>query len=316
MALRIGVVMDPIGDIHIGKDSTFAMLLEAQARGHACYYMEPAHVSARDRTPWGRMAPITVRREPGSHYELGAWQHRPLNDLDVVLMRKDPPFDMEYIYLTYLLERALPGTLVVNHPQALRDANEKMYVAHFEGLGPPTLVARSAREFHDFLQEHGEIIVKPLDARGGEGIFHLRRGDPNFNVAIETLTHRGQRFGMAQRYQPEAREGDKRILLVDGEPIPHGLNRVPAEGDARGNISAGATTHLADLNERDHEICARLGPELRERGLVFVGIDVIGGWVTEINVTSPTGIQELDHYASTNVAGALFDAIERRTGDG
>ncbi|KPV41477.1 glutathione synthetase [Thiohalorhabdus denitrificans] len=316
MPATLGVVMDPIGDIHIGKDTTFAMLLEAQRRGYGLRYMEPGHLFGRDATPWARMYPLEVRREPGSHYTLGDEERRPLTDLDLVLMRKDPPFDMEYIYMTYLLERALGSTLVSNHPGTLRDANEKMFTAYFPGLAPPTLVARDPKEFYAFLQEQETMVLKPLEGRGGEGIFLVRLGDPNFNSVVESLTHRGTRFAMAQGYLPEAAEGDKRIILIDGEPIPHGLLRVPGGGDFRGNISAGATTELADLTERDREICATLGPELRARGLAFVGIDVIGGYVTEINVTSPTGVQELDYYAGINICGDLFDALERRLAQG
>jgi len=316
MSKTLGVVMDPIGDIHIGKDTTFAMLLEAQRRGYTLYYMEPGHLYGRDEVPWARRYPIEVRRDPGNHYELGEAENGPLTDLDLVLMRKDPPFDMEYIYLTYLLERALDHTLVVNHPGSLRGANEKMFTAYFPGLAPPTLVARDARVIHEFLQEQEALILKPLDARGGEGIFLVRKGDPNFNVVVETLTHRGTRFAMAQAYLPAAGQGDKRIILVDGEPIPHGLLRVPGGADFRGNISAGATTELAELTERDREICARIGPELRRRGLTFVGIDVIGDYVTEINVTSPTGVQELDYYAGTNICGQLFEALERQLEQG
>lgn len=316
MAARIGVLMDPIGDIHIGKDTTFAMLLEAQRRGHQILYMEPGHLFARGAIPWARMYPLEVRREQGRHYILGAEEHRALSELDLVLMRKDPPFDMEYIYQTYLLERALPSTLVFNHPQSLRDANEKMFGACFPEIAPPTLVARDPRAFRDFLREEGAMVCKPLDAMGGSGIFLLRDGDPNFNSVVESLTHRGTRFAMAQRYLPEATEGDKRLLLIEGEPIPHGLMRVPGGGDFRGNISAGATTHLVELDDRDREICRILGPELRRRGLVFAGIDVIGGFVTEINVTSPTGVQEMDYYAGTNICATLFDALERRLEQG
>ncbi len=316
MTRDLGVLMDPIGDIHIGKDTTFAMLLEAQRRGYALRYMEPGHLFGRDEVTGARMYPLEVRREPGRHYTLGEAERRPLGELDLVLMRKDPPFDMEYVYQTYLLERVLDTTLVSNHPASLRDANEKMFTAYFPGLAPPTLVARDPREFYAFLREQEAIILKPLDAMGGTGIFLVRAGDPNFNSVVESLTHRGRRFAMAQRYLPEAAEGDKRIILIDGEPVPHGLLRVPGQGDFRGNINVGATTQLATLTERDREICARLGPELRRRGLAFVGIDVIGGYLTEINVTSPTGVQELDHYAGTNICGQLFDTLEHRVEQG
>ncbi|HKJ70967.1 MAG TPA: glutathione synthase [Gammaproteobacteria bacterium] len=316
MPYSLGVVMDPIGDIPIKKDTTFAMLLEAQRRGHEVFYMEPRHLYGRDAAPMARMYPVEVRREPGNHYTLGDEVHRPLTELDAVLMRKDPPFDMEYVYQTYLLERALGSTLVVNHPRSLRDANEKMFTAYFPELAPPTVVARDPRVFLDFLHEQETVILKPLDAMGGTGIFLVQAGDPNFNSVVESLTHRGTRYAMAQAFLPEAAEGDKRIILIDGEPIPFGLLRVPGGGDFRGNINAGATTELAELSDRDRAICERLGPELRARGLVFVGIDVIGDHVTEINVTSPTGVQELDYYAGTNICADLFEAIERRLAAG
>ncbi len=312
MGAQIGVLMDPIGDIHIGKDTTFAMLLEAQRRGHDILYMEPRHLFGRDAVPWARMFPLTVRRETGSHYTVGEAITQPLTELDLVLMRKDPPFDMEYIYQTYLLERALGSTLVVNHPRSLRDANEKLFATWFPELTPPTLVARDPRAFHEFLKEEQAVVCKPLDAMGGSGIFLLREGDLNFNSLIESLTHRGTRFALAQRYLSKAAQGDKRILLIEGEPIPFGLMRVPGSGDFRGNISVGATTHAVGLDARDWEICQSLGPELRRRDLLFTGIDVIGGFVTEINVTSPTGVQEMDYHAGTEVCVTLFDALERR----
>ncbi len=312
MARSLGVVMDPIGEIHIEKDTTLAMLLEAQARGYWLYYMEPHYLFLRDQTPWAQMFPLQVTRQWGNHYLLGTEECCPLSRLDGILMRKDPPFDMEYIYLTYILERALPETWVINHPAALREANEKMFTTYFPGLSPQTLVARRLGEFVTFLQEHGEIVLKPLEGRGGEGVFLVSQGERNFNVIIETLTQRGRRFVMAQKYLREAEKGDKRIILIDGEPIPYGLMRVPQKGDPRGNISAGATTHLVELSSRDREICAQLAPELRRCGLFFVGIDIIGGFLTEINVTSPTGVQELDRYAGINICDSLFTILEER----
>ena len=312
MPRTLGVVMDPIGAIHITKDTTLALLLEAQQRGYALRYMEPEHLFDRDGVPRARMHPLEVGRETGAHYSLGTAEDRPLTDLDTVLMRKDPPFDMAYIYQTYILERAQGHTLVVNNPQGLRDLNEKMAAALFPDLAPPTLVARDPAVFHDFLHEQGTIILKPLDARGGEGIYRIHAGDPNFIPAVEALTARGTRFAMAQGYIAAAEAGDKRILLIDGEPVPHGLLRVPPAGDFRGNISAGATTELVALDDRDLAICERIGPELRRRGILFAGLDVIGGSVTEINITSPTGIQEMDRYAGTRIAGDLLDALERR----
>ncbi|MFZ5659669.1 MAG: glutathione synthase [Pseudomonadota bacterium] len=308
--LDIAFLMDPIGGINIHKDSTFAMLLEAQARGHRCHYLELADLSVRDGKAWGRLRPVTVKREPGAHYQLGEPAHRPLAEMDALLMRKDPPFDMDYIFASYLLEHA--GTWVINDPVSLRNANEKLYALYFPELMPRTLVSRHIPQLREFLAEEGEVVVKPLYGRGGEGVFYLHTGDRNVGSILETVTGTGRHYVMAQRYIPAVRDGDKRILMVDGEPIAGALLRVPAADDFRGNMVAGASAQPAELTPRDREICARVGPRLRQDGLVFVGLDVIGGHLTEINVTSPTGVQEIDRFFKTNVCARLFDVIEAR----
>ncbi len=311
--MKIGFVMDPIGSITIKKDSTFAMLLAAQARGWSLRYIELNDLFVRDGITYARNREISVREDPKDWYTLGDEETVPLHSLDVVLMRKDPPFDMEYVYATYMLERAEEaGLLVVNKPQSLRDANEKMFTAWFPQCCPPTLVSRDSARLKEFLSEQKDIVIKPLDGMGGASIFRLGRGEPNVNVIFETLTRRGTRFAMAQRFIAEISKGDKRILLIDGEPIPHGLARVPAEGDLRGNLAAGAKGVGADLSQRDKWICAQVGPELKRRGLLFVGLDVIGEFLTEINVTSPTCIRELDALYGLDIAGKLMNLIERK----
>ncbi len=313
MTVDIGVVMDPIAAINIKKDSSFAMMLAAQARGWRLWYMEPDDLLMRDGVAWASRRPVTVTDNPAGWYELGARLLAPLYELDVVLMRKDPPVRREYIYATYILEAAeRDGTLVVNRPQALRDVNEKLYTAWFPEYCTPTLVDRDNERIRDFLMEHGDVILKPLDAMGGESVFRLREGDPNTSVVLELMTDRGRRYTMAQRFIPEIRDGDKRILLVDGEPVPYALARIPARGETRGNLAAGGRGMGVPLSEHDREICARVAPSLREKGLVFVGLDVIGDWLTEVNVTSPTCIRELDAIYGLDIAGGLMDAIHRR----
>jgi glutathione synthase len=256
---------------------------------------------------------LQVRDDNDDWYELGESVDTRLCDLDVILMRKDPPFDMEYIYTTYLLERVeAAGSLVVNKPQSLRDMNEKAYTAWFADCAPHTLITRSMADLKRFLGEYGQIVVKPLDGMGGRSIFVVRKGDNNANVIFETLTDNGRRFAMAQVYIPEIKDGDKRILLIDGEPIPYALARIPSADDNRGNLVMGAIGEGRKLTENDRRICAEVGPVLKERGVVFAGLDVIGDYLTEINVTSPTGIRELDAQFGLNIAGTLFDAIERR----
>jgi len=313
MRPRLGVVMDPIGSININKDSTFAMLLEAQARGWPISYMEQNDLFLRDGESFARQRPLQLFEDASRWFERGEERTEPLSALDVILMRKDPPFDMEYVYTTYLLERAEDaGVLVVNKPRSLRDANEKLFTAWFPQCTPPTLVTRLAEHILGFLNEHGDIILKPLGGMGGESVFRLRRGDPNTNVVLETLTVDESRFAMAQRFIPEIAQGDKRILLVDGEPIPYALARIPAEGETRGNLAAGGTGVGVPLSERDRWICAQVGPVLREKGLLFVGLDVIGDYLTEINVTSPTCIRELDRLYGLHISAGLLDAIAAR----
>jgi len=311
MTVKLGVVMDPISEITVKKDSTLAMLLAAQARAWTLEYMELNDLFFRDGVCYGRMRPLVVRDDRQDWFDLGESETRPLSQLDVVLMRKDPPFDMEYIYATYLLERAeQTGVLVVNKPQSLRDANEKMYTAWFPQCCPPTLVTRELSRLYEFLNVEKQIIVKPLDGMGGASIFRVNEGEANTNVIFETMTRHQRRFIMAQRFLPEIRDGDKRVLLINGEPLPYALARVPAEGDSRGNLAAGATGVGVELGERDRWIAAQIGPALRDKGLLFVGLDVIGDHVTEINVTSPTCIRELDAIYGLDIGAQLMDAIE------
>ncbi|MBI3545406.1 MAG: glutathione synthase [Gammaproteobacteria bacterium] len=313
MTIRLGVVMDPIGSIKIKKDSTFAMLLEAQARGWEIRYMEQGDLFLRDGQTYARQRSLKLFKDTQRWFEFGVESTEALATLDVLLMRKDPPFDMEYIYTTYLLERAEEaGVLVVNKPRSLRDANEKLFTAWFPQCTPPTLVTRRAESIRAFLAEHGDIILKPLDGMGGTSIFRLRQNDPNVSVTIETLTANQTRFAMAQRFVPEIAQGDKRILLIDGQPIPYALARIPAPGETRGNLAAGGKGVGVPLSERDRWICAQVGPMLREKGLLFVGLDVIGDYLTEINVTSPTCIRELDELYALNISAQLLDVIAAR----
>ena len=313
MSIKVGIVMDPVGSIIVKKDTTLAMMLAAQRRGWELRYMELGDLFVRDGAAHARMRSIQVRDNPHDWCTLGEVGTVPLASLDVVLMRKDPPFDMEFVYATYILERAeAAGVLVVNRPQSLRDANEKMFTAWFPRCCPPTLVTREHTRMDAFLDEHGDIIVKPLDGMGGMSIFRVRAGDSNVNVIFETLTHRQTRYAMCQRYIPEIREGDKRVLLIDGEPVDYALARVPAGGDARGNLAAGAEGVGMEITPRMRAIANEVGPVLREKGLLFVGLDVIGDWLTEINVTSPTCVREIDAAFGVDIAGNLMDAIEAR----
>ena len=313
MSIEVGIVMDPVSSIIVRKDTTLAMMLAAQRRGWALRYMELGDLFVHDGTAHARMRPIEVRDDPHDWYTLGQGDTRPLASLDVILMRKDPPFDMEFVYSTYILERAeAAGVLVVNRPQSLRDANEKMFTAWFPQCCPPTLVTREHARMNAFLHDHGDIIVKPLDGMGGVSIFRVRTGDPNVNVVFETLTRQQTRYAMCQRYIPEIRDGDKRVLLIEGEPVDYALARVPAGGDARGNLAAGARGVGMEITPRMREIAREVGPVLREKGLVFVGLDVIGDHLTEINVTSPTCVREIDAAFGVDVAGKLMDAIETR----
>jgi len=312
--VRLGVVMDPIGQIKPAKDTSLGMLLAAQARGWELHYAEQRHLWLRDGVAMGRLAPLAVKNDLAGWATLGEPIERPLADLDVILMRKDPPFDTEYIYTTYILERAeSAGSLVVNRPQGLRDMNEKVYTAWFPECCAPTLITRDMGDMHAFLREHGKIVCKPLYGMGGRSIFVIDRGDKNASVVFETLTEYGSHYAIVQRYLPEiVTTGDSRVILIDGEPIPYALARIPTAADNRGNLAAGARGVGRPLNDRDRWLAARIGPSLRERGMVFVGLDVIGGFVTEINVTSPTGIRELEKEFHIDIAGMLIDAVERR----
>lgn len=313
MTISLGVVMDPIETIKVHKDSTLAMLLAAQARGWELYYLEMGDLSLRGNVACGRMRRLRVFDDPKHWFEFGEREEGPLSRLDVILMRKDPPFDMEYVYSTYLLEQAEhAGCLVVNRPGSLRDANEKLFTVWFPQCTPPTLVTRDDSQIRSFIREHGEVILKPLGGMGGASIFKVTTDDPNTSVIIETLTDRGTRYIMAQRFLPEIAQGDKRILLIDGEPVPYALARIPAAGELRGNLAAGGTGVGVPLSDRDRWICEQVGPTLRNRGLLFVGLDVIGDYLTEINVTSPTCIRELDAEYGLDIGGQFMAAIEHR----
>ncbi|MBI2381203.1 MAG: glutathione synthase [Gammaproteobacteria bacterium] len=310
MSHRLAVVMDPIAGITIKKDSSFAMLLAAQARGWQLFYLEMADLSLRDGRAYGHGRPLKVFDDYHHWFELGEREDLPLAAHDALLMRKDPPFDTEYIYATYILERAEEeGLMVVNQPRALRDCNEKLFTAWFPELTPRTLVTRSAAQLRAFLAEEQDIILKPLDGMGGASIFRVGAADPNIGVIIETLTGHGRRYAMAQRYIPEILQGDKRILMVNGEAVPYCLARIPQGGETRGNLAAGGRGQAQPLSESDWSITRAVGPELKKRGLIFVGLDVIGDRLTEINVTSPTCIREIDAAYGTDIAGQLMDCI-------
>ncbi|MBI1195456.1 MAG: glutathione synthase [Gammaproteobacteria bacterium] len=309
----LGVVMDPIESIKPAKDTTLAMMLEAQRRGWRIAYMQQRDLYLRDGSVRAHVTEIRVEDSKTSWWTGGEGEDRALASLDVVLMRKDPPFDIEYVYTTHLLELAeAEGVLVVNRPQALRDYNEKLATAWFPQCCVPTLVSRDDKRIRAFLEEQGDIIVKPLSAMGGASVFRLRKGDPNIGVIMETMTDYGHRYTMAQTYIPEITSGDKRILLIDGEPVSHALARLPNAGETRANLAAGGRGVAQPLSERDRWICAQVGPRLRELGLMFVGLDVIGDFLTEINVTSPTCVREIDSQCGTNICATLFDRIEVR----
>jgi glutathione synthase len=309
----VAVLMDPIAAIHVEKDSTLALLLEAQRRGYQLLYMTQGDLALRDAEPYARLAPLRVRDDPDGWFTLETARWRDLREVDVVLARKDPPFDAQFLYDTMVLELAQShGVRVINDPRGLRDANEKVFSLHFPQCIPPTVIARDADEIRRFVAEHGDVVLKPLDGMGGRSIFRSGRGDPNLNVIIETLTAEGRNFTVAQRYIPEIRDGDKRILVIDGEPVPYVLARMPQGDDFRGNLARGGKGVGRPLSERDRWIAAQVGPELRKRGMRFVGLDVIGDYLTEVNVTSPTCIRELDAQFGLNIAGMLFDAIEAK----
>jgi glutathione synthase len=309
----LGVVMDPIDTIKPKKDSTLAMLLAAQRRGWDIVYFRQQDLEVRDGAPLGHGARLSVRDDIERWFEIGVAWSGGLEKLDALLMRKDPPFDMEYIYTTYILELAENrGLLVVNKPSSLRDINEKAYTAWFPHCTPPSVVTRSRTALLEFLKQHGKVVLKPLDGMGGRSVFVVAAGDLNTNVIVETLSDDGRRFTLAQRYIPEIAQGDKRVLLIDGEPIDYALARIPAPGDSRGNLVMGARGEGRPLTERDRWLCAQVGPTLAAKGVLFAGLDVIGDYLTEINVTSPTGIRELDRQFDIDIAAKLMDAIDRK----
>ena len=311
MPATLAVLMDRIDAIHPEKDTTLALLLEAQRRGYRLLYATQGALAIRDGEAWGHLAPLTVRDDRHDWFTLGAAEWRPFAGIDVALARKDPPVDAQFVYDTMVLELAqAAGVRVVNDPRGLRDANEKLFALRFPQCCAPTLVARDAQELRRFVAEQGEVVLKPLDGMGGRSIFRSRRGDPNLNVILETLTADGQAFAIAQRFIPQISAGDKRILMVDGEPVPYALARIPQGDEFRGNLAAGGKGVGVALSERDRWIAAQVGPELVRRGLRFVGLDVIGDWLTEVNVTSPTCARELDAQFGLNIAGLLFDRLE------
>jgi glutathione synthase len=311
--VRLVVVMDPIEAIKPAKDSTLAILVAAQSRGWELFYAEQKDLHLRDGIAWGRLSPLQVYADLGTWFKRGAPVAARLGDYDAILMRKDPPFDMEFIYTTYILDRAQDqGAQVFNDPQGLRDMNEKVYTAWFPECCAPTLVTRDMRDMSEFLHEHGKAVCKPLDGMGGRSIFVLDEGDKNRNVVFETLTDYGRRYAIVQRYLPEiVTGGDCRVILVDGEPVPFALQRMPSAEDNRGNLAAGARAESRPLNDRDRWLCSIIGPKLKAAGMIFVGLDVIGDYVTEINVTSPTGIQELNKKHNVDIGGTLIDALSR-----
>ena len=312
-SFRLGIVMDPIENIVPKKDSSLAMLLEAERRNYEIHYMLQSDLKLLAGKAIAQTTILSVEDNLEKWYKFGKQQQVNIDELDVILMRKDPPFDMEYIYTTYILERAeINGTLIINKPSSLRDMNEKIYTAWFSDCSPLTLVTRSMNEIRQFVKTHKKIVIKPLDGMGGKSIFVVHHTDKNTNVIIETLTDYGTKFAMAQIYIPEIKEGDKRILLIDGEPIPYCLARIPSAQDNRGNLVMGARGKGKKLTDQDIQICKKIGPVLKENGIVFCGIDVIGNYLTEINSTSPTGIRELDRNFNLNISGMLFDEIEKK----
>jgi glutathione synthase len=311
MTLQVAIQMDPIESVNINADSTFVLALEAQKRGHKLFHYLPRKLSFREGRVIARARTLTVRREMGRHFDLGPEQELDLRKMNVVLMRQDPPFDMAYITATHVLEHIHPKTLVVNDPVHVRNAPEKLFVTHFEGVMPPTLISADVEEIRVFRRDHKDIIIKPLYGNGGAGVFHIRPDDENMGALLEMFTTTWREPVIVQRYVPEVRKGDKRIILVDGKAVG-AINRVPADGEARSNMHVGGRPEKTLLTKREQEICEIIGPALRDRGLIFVGIDVIGDYLTEINVTSPTGIQEINRFNGSALEADVWDAIERR----
>jgi glutathione synthase len=311
MTLSVAVQMDHISGINIAGDSTFALMLEAERRGHTLYHYTPDRLAMRDGRVVARVEPVTVRDLKGNHFSLGGAETADLSGMDVVLLRQDPPFDMAYITTTHLLERIHPDTLVVNDPAEVRNAPEKIFVTEFPELMPPTLITRDAEEIRAFRKEHGDIIVKPLYGNGGAGVFRLTETDQNLGALLEIFATAFREPHVVQRYLPAVRKGDKRIILIDGETVG-AINRVPAEGESRSNMHVGGRPEATELTAREREICATIGPELKRRGFIFVGIDVIGDYLTEINVTSPTGIREVRRFGGADIAALFWDAVEAK----
>jgi glutathione synthase len=311
MTVKLGVVMDPIENITVKKDTTLAILLEAQARGWDIFYMLQTDLYSDQGCPKAKMRSLSVKDDPADWFEFGEDADQTLSELDVILMRKDPPFDLDYIYSTYLLEEAKAGgALILNDPQSLRDCNEKLFATQFPQCCPPVLVASSAEKLRAFHRTHEDVIYKPLDGMGGTSIFRAKIDDPNLSVILETLTDNGQRKIMAQKYIPAIKNGDKRIILINGVPVEYALARVPSIGETRGNLAAGGNGVVQKLSDRDHWICEQVGPILREKGLIFVGLDVIGDYLTEINVTSPTCVREIERDKNVGIPGKLLDYVE------
>jgi glutathione synthase len=308
MTLNVAVQMDHIAGINIAGDSTFALMLEAERRGHSLFHYTPDRLAMSDGRVMARIEPVSVRDLKGDHFTLGGGEMADLSGMDVVLLRQDPPFDMGYITTTHLLERIHPDTLVVNDPVEVRNAPEKIFVTEFPELMPPTLITRDAEEIRRFRKEHGDIIIKPLYGNGGAGVFRLTQGDQNLASLLEVFATAFREPHVVQRYLPAVRKGDKRIILIDGEPAG-AINRVPAEGESRSNMHVGGRPEPSELTEREREICATIGPELKRRGFLFVGIDVIGDYLTEVNVTSPTGIREVKRFGGADIAALFWDAV-------
>jgi glutathione synthase len=309
MALKVAIQMDPIEGININTDTTFLMMETAQARGHSLWVYRPEHLAMEDGTVFARGRTVTLRRELGDHFSAGSMEKRDMADFDVVLMRQDPPFDMAYITATHFLDKIHPRTLVVNNPTEVRNAPEKLFVTDFPGVQPPTLVTSDIEAIYDFRARHGDMVLKPLYGGGGSGVARLKADDPNLDALLELHVMIGREPVIAQKFLPAVSQGDKRVLLVDGEPVG-AINRVPAEGQVRSNLRVGGTAQAVELTARDLELCAVIGPELKRRGLLFVGIDVIGDYLTEINVTSPTGAQQLKRFTGIDATAKLLDRIE------
>ena len=309
MALKVAVQMDPVEGINIHSDTTFLMMETAQERGHSLWVYTPDRISLEEGKVLARGRPLTLRRELGNHFSAGAMEQRELAEFDVVLMRQDPPFDMAYITATHFLEKIHPQTLVVNNPAEVRNAPEKLFVTGFEGVQPPTLITSDIEAIYDFRARHGDMVLKPLYGGGGSGVARLKTDDPNLDALIELHTMIGREPVIAQKFLPAVAKGDKRILLVDGEPVG-AINRVPAEGQVRSNLRVGGRAEQVELTARDRELCAIIGPQLKARGLLFVGIDVIGDYLTEINVTSPTGAQQLKRFSGVDATAVMWDRIE------